>query len=129
MALKHIRGRVAGDVSLQQTLKNLDPLTDNHPRSIEELEAKLPVNIELAVGLFEAGKITEAEYVFYCGFHIVDLHEKYHFDGLYDSELLEIVAKMEQIERSHGLTDNQYWLISDAPADYLHESKRYDAVL
>lgn len=36
---------------------------------------------------------------------------------------------MEKIQRRHGLKDNEYWLISDAPMDYLHESKKYDSVL
>jgi hypothetical protein len=128
-ALDHIRARVAGEISLEKTLAEFDPRSKNRSLSVREQEADLPLNVKLATGLFEAGRITEAEFVFHCGFHIVSLHEKYHFDGLYDSELEKFSAKMHRIEKRHGLKDNEYWLITDAPADYLHESQKYDAVL
>jgi hypothetical protein len=128
-ALDHIRARATGEISLEQTLAEFDPRAENRTNSVREHEANLPFNVKLATRLFEAGKITEAEFVFHCGFHIVELHEKYHFDGLYDSELQKISAKMDRIERRHGLKDNEYWLIADAPAGYLHESQKYDAIL
>lgn len=59
----------------------------------------------------------------------MSLHERYHLDGRYDSELRTISAKMDSIEQRHGLKDNQYWAIKDAPPDYQHESQKYDAVL
>jgi hypothetical protein len=98
-ALDHIRARVAGELSLEKTLAEFDPRTDKRSNSASEQEARLPLNVKLAIGLFEAGRITEAEFVFHCGFHIVGLHERYHFDGLYDSELKEISAKIDQIEK------------------------------
>jgi hypothetical protein len=127
--LDHIRARVAGEISLEKTLAEFNPHAENRTRNVRELEEKLPFNVKLATGLFEAGKITKAELFFHCGFHIVGLHEKYHFDGLYDSELKEVSTKMDQIEKKHGLKENEYWLIADAPADYLHESKKYDSIL
>jgi hypothetical protein len=127
--LNHIRSRVAGEIALKEILAQFDPRERKHSDSVEEHEAKLPLNMKLATALFEAGKITEAEYFFHCGFYIVNLHERYCTDGFYDPELKEISAAMEKIEKRHGLKDNQYWLISDAPTDYLHESKKYDSVL
>jgi hypothetical protein len=127
--LDHIRSRVAGEIALKEILAQFDPREKKHRDSVEEHEAKLPLDVKLATALFEAGKITEAEYFFHCGFYIVDLHERYLTDGIYDPELKEICAAMEKIQRRHGLKDNEYWLISDAPMDYLHESKKYDSVL
>ena len=127
--MNHIRSRVAGEIALKKILAQFDPRETKYRDSVEKHEAKLPLNVKLATALFEAGKIAEAEYFFHCGFHIVNLHEKYHTDGLYDPELKEISAAIEKIERRHGLKDNQYWLISDAPTDYLHERKKYDSII
>jgi hypothetical protein len=126
-ALNHIRSRVAGEIALKEILTQFDPR--ERKRSVEEHEATLPLNMKLATALFEAGKITEAEYFFHCGFYIVDLHERYLTDGFYDPELKEICVAMEEIERRHGLKDNQYWLVSDAPTDYRHESQKYDSIV
>jgi hypothetical protein len=116
--LNHIRSRAAGEITLKTILAQFDPRETKYKDSVARHEAKLPLNVRLATALFEAGKITEAEYFFHCGFHIINLHEKYFTDGHYDSELDEISDAMEKIERKHGLKDNQYWLISDAPIDY-----------
>lgn len=110
-------------------MREFDPREREHPRTVEVEEARLPFNVRLAVGLFDAGRITEAEYVFYCSAPIVALHERYWTDGRYDAELQPIVAEMERIERSYGLNDNEYWLIKDAPATYLDESDKYDSVM
>ena len=74
-ALDHIRARVAGEISLEKALAEFDPRLRNRSNAAEEPEARLPLNVKLATGLFEAGRITEAEFVFHCGFHIVGLHE------------------------------------------------------
>jgi hypothetical protein len=36
---------------------------------------------------------------------------------------------MVQIEKEHGLKDNEYWLTSDAPAEFLYENEKYEVVL
>jgi hypothetical protein len=128
-ALEHIRARAAGQISLEEILKEFDPREPNRKQSIEDDEANLPLKVKLAVSLREAGKLTEAEFFFHCGHPIVALHEKYWLEDRYDQELKATTAKMEQIEKKHGLKDDQYWLINDAPAEYRHESLRYDAIL
>jgi hypothetical protein len=128
-ALNHIRARVAGEISLKKTLATLVPQKERSKNSTQELEAELPAEVKLATDLFDAGKITKSEYFFYCGFHIVRLHESYHMDGTYDSGLREINASMEGIERRYGLKENEYWLTSDAPEEYLRESAKYDLIV
>lgn len=128
-ALDHIRGRVAGEIALREIVAKLEARTTSRASKIEELEAELPLNVEIATALLEAGKITEAEAIFYCSFHITALHDRYFMDGNYDTDLKEITAKMEQIERENGLASDQYWLRHDAPIEYQHELERHDAVL
>jgi hypothetical protein len=120
---------VAGELSLEKALAQFKERREVRGNSLAEQEASVPLDVELAVSLFAAGKTTEAEFIFYCAFPIVRLHEKYHLDGSYDGELKEISAKMERIEKSYGLKENEYWLIGDAPAEYLRESENYDSVL
>jgi hypothetical protein len=128
-ALNHIRSRVAGEISLKETLATFVPRKESSKSGARELEARLPSEVRLTTDLFEAGKITKSEHLFYCGFHIVRLHEDYHMNGAYDSDLRKISAAMEGVERKYGLVENEYWLTSDAPKEYLRESKRYDSVL
>ncbi len=83
----------------------------------------------MATGLFESGRITEAEAIFHCSFYIVGLHEKHFMDGHYDSDLSSVTAKMKQIEKENGLASDKYWLLRDAPIEYQLESKEHDAIL
>lgn len=43
-----------------------------------------------------------------------------------DAELLRLTAGMEAIERSHGLADDEYFHLDDAPADFLALSNAWD---
>jgi hypothetical protein len=129
-ALAHIRSTVAGEISLQASLNELKTREKAHSRDIETNEAYLPLNIKLATDLFEAGRLTKAEFVFHSAFHVVSLHEQYLFEGLYDKDLKEISARTEQIQREHGLKQDHYWLISDAPIEYQEEEdQKYNSVL
>ena len=43
-----------------------------------------------------------------------------------DAELVRLTTEMEEIERSHGLGDDEYFHLDDAPADWLALSNAWD---
>lgn len=43
-----------------------------------------------------------------------------------DAELVRLTAAMEAVERSHGLADDEYFHLDDAPADFLALSNAWD---
>lgn len=85
--------------------------------------------MRLSIALYRAGKVTKAEFAFFCSAPIVWLHERHHMEGSYEDELRTISARMESIERDWGLKDDEYWPFKDAPPEYQRESQEYDAVL
>jgi hypothetical protein len=43
-----------------------------------------------------------------------------------DPELLRLTAAMDEIERSHGLTEEEFFTLGDAPADWMALSNEWD---
>lgn len=79
--------------------------------------------------IYEAGKLTRAEYVFNCAMQTEGLHQKRWLAGAYDSELGPISRAMTDIEREHGLTEEQSFFRDSAPDEWLELNRQYEAVL
>jgi hypothetical protein len=83
----------------------------------------------LAKLLRKAGNMSYGEYIFSAGHCAIYLHQSRMLSGHYEAELKPITDKMRAIEAAHGLKEDHYWLVDDAPSEYRVLSRQYDLVL
>ena len=92
-------------------------------------EADVREQLALARLLLAAGKFSLAECSFYCLFHVERIHDGRWLAGLYDAELAPIAAAMDEIQRAHGLEEDEVFPLDSAPPEWLELNERYDSVL
>jgi hypothetical protein len=128
-ALEHMRVRVEGERALSKSLAALLSIRGVDRRHPENAKKALPVNTQLAKALFAAGRLTMAEFVFYCTFPIASYQERLWLDGTYDEELAPIEETLRGIEAKHGLQSTQYWPRGQSPIEHQLENKKYEEIL
>lgn len=92
-------------------------------------EGRAREQIALAAALREAGRFTEAEYVFHTTCLVEQLRDARWFGGAYDGELAPIVAAMEAIEAAQGLEPDDYLGRDEAPPEWQALDARFEAAL
>ncbi|HYE26923.1 MAG TPA: hypothetical protein VEA61_01635 [Allosphingosinicella sp.] len=97
----------------------------DHPRD----EAGVRDRLAVAGLMLAGGKFTEAEHCFYCVAQVNCIHESRWLGGAYDKELRPIQRAMEEIERAHGLEEDEYFDPDDAPDDWRALDRAFEAVL
>jgi hypothetical protein len=85
--------------------------------------------LALAKLMFEAGKFSEAEYLFYSLSQVERVHDRRWLAGVYDVELQPISSAMCEIEQSHGLEEDESFFLDTAPSDWLELNRDYEAAL
>lgn len=80
-----------------------------------------------AVDVGEAcGKLQDPEAFFLRVYAVEQVHEERMIDGDYSSELADVSAAIREIERAHGLSDDEYWSIGEGPAEWEVLCKTHD---
>ena len=130
-AIEHFQKRAEKTVELDELLevgKDFFKSTDRN--DLAAIEARSRKYIEIAQARYESGNISEHELLFHKSFVIESqVHETRWLKGMYQPELSPISDKMREVERKYGLSDDEYWPISEAPEEYKELSKEYDDVL
>jgi len=108
---------------LDSTKGNADVLPD---RDDPEYDQKM---VALAQALFEARRITTAEYVFYAVHPVERIHEERWLNEEYQGELGPISREMDRIERREGLQSDEYWRVGEGPPEYEKLNEEYRRVL
>ncbi len=88
------------------------------------------VHIKFADALYEANQISEHEHIFRRCYAVeVLVHERRWLYGRYSDILDPIAEKMNAIEKTYGLDDDEHWAPDDAPESYQALSAQYDKAL
>lgn len=70
--------------------------------------------IELSRALFQSGRISWAEYVFYASTWIEGVHEGRHMEGEYDAEIDPLLRAMDEAEALDPVDEGRYEELSQA---------------
>ena len=101
-------------------------------RSGEKLEglwkdiASVREYLAMTHALNEGGRLTEDEYFFHCVAPVESLEEHVSMQGDYRTKLDGILAKMTEIEASHGLKPGESWRRGQGPAEFKRLSALYE---
>ncbi|MBO2663620.1 MULTISPECIES: hypothetical protein [Shewanella] len=129
-AIKHFQERAEKAIALEDLLKNTEFPQKIDFSDLPSLEARAKLYIKIAQARYEAGDISEHELAFHRCYAIeVQIHEARWSNGQYEDILGPIAEKMRAVEKSYGLSDDEYWPISEAPDEYKSLSKEYDLVM
>ena len=72
---------------------------------------------------------SEAEHFFTRGMALEIIQENRWLAGDYEHELGPLSNAMREIEKAHGLNEDESWLVGDAPAEHQKLNTRYSNVL
>jgi len=124
MVVRLNRRNAASDAAAKAALE----LRKNPRPSVSE-EKDVRQQLALAKLMLEGGKFGQAEYLFYSLFQVERLHDRRWLAGAYDSELQPIANSMREIERAHGLEEDECFLLESAPSDWLDLDRDFEAAL
>jgi len=126
-AISHFQRRAEKALALEKLLDEMDFPEKLDLNDLPALEKRARLYISIAQARHDAGEISEHELLFHKCFAIENqVHESRWTNGVYDASLNPIAEKMKEVERSHGLADDEFWLKWDAPEEYLRLSDQYD---
>ncbi len=117
------------ELMLSSTVPELVKL---HPHST--LRDKLNVEKSAHAGLpavrllYQAGRFTKPEYVFFTSIYLEGVHESCIIAGDYDVETDPITNKIDEIRKLHGLSDGEYWSVGEGPEEYKLLNKEYSKI-
>lgn len=127
-AISHFQRRAEKALALEKLLEEADFPEKLDLNDLPALERRARLYISIAQARYDAGEISEHELLFHKCFVIENqVHESRWSNGVYAEVLDPIAEKMKAVEKAYGLTDDQFWLISDAPEEYLLLSSEYDS--
>lgn len=126
-AISHFQRRAEKALALEKLLVDIDFPEKLDLNDLPALERRARLYISIAQARYDAGEVSEHELLFHKCFAIENqVHESRWANGIYDESLNPIAEKMKAVEKGHGLADDEFWLKSDAPEDYLRFSAAYD---
>lgn len=129
-SIEHFSQRAKASIQVETLVKEVEGLARLNFDEIENLEKRAKSYISLAEKRYQAGLLSEQEYIFHQYHAIVSLiHEARWMKGVYQEELKPISDKMRAIELDYGLSVDEYWAKGDAPNEYQVLDKQYEAVL
>jgi hypothetical protein len=96
----------------------------------ENREERARAEVTLARVLYAEGRITKAEYMYFRAMPLIShVFESRWQDGAYVTEIGPLAAEMKQIEKKHGLTEDEFWFRGKGPDEYEALNVQYDEVL
>jgi hypothetical protein len=129
-AIRHLQLRAEKALALEELLNKNEFPEKIDFSDLPALEDRARLYIQIAQARYEAGDISEHELAFHRCYAIeVQVHEARWTNGGYEDVLKPISEKMREVEKSYGLSENEYWPISDAPEEYLVLSQEYDSAM
>ncbi len=129
-SIRHFDKRAKASVKHDALIEELKKLEKLDFDDLKNVEIRAKSYIELAQLKYQAGLISEQEYIFHQYHSIVSLiHETRWMQGNYSVQLDPISNKMRDIEKKYGLADDEYWKRGDAPPEYQVLDEEYNAVL
>ena len=129
-AIEHFQKRAEKAIALEELLNISELLSKIDIHDLPALEERVKKYIQIAHARYESGDISEHELLFHKCFAMENqVHESRWLNGVYDDDLNPISEKMREVEKKYGLTEDQYWPISEAPDEYLELSREYDTVM
>ncbi len=129
-AIRHFQQRAEKALALEELLKDCKFPEKLDLSDLPALEDRAKLYIKIAQARYAAGDISEHELTFHRCYSIeVQIHEARCSNGAYDSILKPISEKMRAVEKSYGLSDDEYWPLSEAPEEYLELSREYDLTM
>ncbi|MDE2815561.1 MAG: hypothetical protein OXK81_02530 [Chloroflexota bacterium] len=128
-ALEHLDRRAVGTEVLQETRRKLDQLPKLNLRDKGNRENRAHVWVSLVEAMYAAGRVTKAEYTHLLAIFLIMVHQDRWFDGDYDADLKPISDQIVQIERAHGLTEDEYWPPGEGPPEHEALNRNFEAIL
>jgi hypothetical protein len=122
--LRHGLRRALGRLRAKELASDLVTSRKSSKRPNETVRRQ----VDLAHALLDGGRITEDEHLLFSTFPVEHLHHERWMEGAYP-EIEALSKEMEGVEQAAGLSKDQYWMINDAPPEYITLSTRYDASL
>ncbi|MDQ1153048.1 hypothetical protein [Brevundimonas sp. SORGH_AS_0993] len=124
--LLHLRERAEGQRVAHQLATELQAREKRSHYGDPEAARR---HLDLVRALRQAGRITFAEYVLQIGSRMELVSDHRSHEGAYSADLAPISEAMDQIARSYGLAENEYWKRGDEPDEYRALADAYDACL
>lgn len=129
-SIHHFSERAKASIKVDLLLDELRGLEKIDFDDLQNVEKRAVAYIELAEVRYQAGLLSEHEYIFHQYRSVVSLiHETRWLQGRYSKELELISEKMREIEKSYGLTTDEYWAKGDAPLEHQILNEEYEKVL
>lgn len=124
--IANLQARARAQASLAQIVE--EEQLRSKDRKAQGLARVADGTLKLGKALYAARRITRDEFIFLLDWAVHDRNDQNLSDGVYAAELTPLDEQMREIEKRHGLTDNQYWLKADFPPDYANLSAAWSAV-
>lgn len=88
--------------------------------------ASAQITVALATALFMARRISAQEYTFMVASVAEGVNEGRITDDAYP-EIVELFAKIRDVEVAHGLGPDEYWANGEEPDEYLNLNRQFEA--
>ena len=129
-SIEHFTERAKASIKVEALVKEIKGVEKLNFDDTENVENRAKSYIDLTEKQYQAGLLSEEEYIFYQYYAIVSLiHETRWLNGFYSGELEPISKKMRAIEKAYSLASDEYWAKGDAPPEYQALDKEYEEVL
>ncbi|MBU2713811.1 hypothetical protein [Zooshikella harenae] len=129
-SVKHFTKRAESSIEVDKVIDEIRLLKELDSDDVVNIENSAKLYIELAEKKYQAGLLSEQEYIYYQYYAVVALiHETRWLKGHYSNELNSVSKKMRDIEKLHGLAQEEYWAKGNAPLDYQLLAQEYETVL
>lgn len=122
---RHLRSRAEGQAAVERLIDEVMARPDFLSAELREVEAWAHDRVKLAKAVYAAGRITLAELALHVSLPLEHVQDRRISRAGFYPELERIAHEMEKIEYAHGLEGGEYWLLADAPPDYVALSEEY----
>ncbi|MBT6049098.1 MAG: hypothetical protein HOG49_20050 [Candidatus Scalindua sp.] len=110
---EHLFDEIRSDIN-SKSRKNTDKWND--PEEVKK-------TVTVAKIMYTSRRISIDKYVFFAVFPVEAYHEK-----RMDIELDPINQKIDEIQKKHGLEEDEYWQIGEGPKEYINLIKKWEDI-
>src|SRR5690242_19112330 len=109
-SIKHFNARAEVTIRVDTISDEIRKLNKLDLDDLNNVELRAKSYIALAEAKYQAGLISEQEYIFTQYYAVVNLiHETRWLNGYYSDDLEPINIKLRKIEKNYGLKPDEYW--------------------
>lgn len=95
----------------------------------EDAESEARSWLELVEAAENAGEMSASHRFFMRVFAIERIHEARWLEGLYNEDLADLTAQMDEIRQREGLGEDECWSRGEGPADWSELNNQYELIL